>query len=155
MQMEQKKLKLGKMMNIKNIIFLFILLFGMQFGVFSQKNISKKLMGKWNWIETSGGFGGYIVTPKTEGYSIQMEFTKKGEFKSFKDNIFNLEMKYKVELGKTIYSTEKKFIIQYIGANGANNGMINDSFAFRDKDTLVLMQECTDCYTRVFVKMKK
>jgi len=143
------------MMSIKKIVILFVLIFGLQFEGTAQKSILKKLSGKWNWIETSGGFSGDIVTPKSQGYSIQMEFTKKGIFKSFKDNVFNLEMTYKLEKGKSIYSTEEKYIIHYIGANGKNNGMIDDSFEFRSKDTLVLKQECPDCYTRVFVKMKK
>lgn len=142
-------------MSARKIIILFVLFFGLHLVGAAQKSALKKLSGKWNWIETSGGFGGGIVTPKTEGYSIQMEFTKKGVFKSYKDNVFNLEMTYKLEMGKSIYSTEEKYIIRYIGANGKNNGMIDDSFEFRSKDTLVLKQECPDCYTRVFVKMKK
>ncbi len=88
-------------MSFRKISILLVLLFGLQLEGKAQKSILKKLSGKWNWIETSGGFAGDIVTPKSEGYSIQMEFTKKGVFKSFKNNVFNLEMTYKLEKGKS------------------------------------------------------
>jgi hypothetical protein len=33
------------------------------------QEINKKILGKWEWIQTTGGFGGLTMTPKTEGYS--------------------------------------------------------------------------------------
>lgn len=137
----------------KNIVIVVFCVYS-SLNLTAQKNNSKKLIGKWSWVETSGGFGGGIVNPKTEGYTIQMEFTKKGIFKSYKDNVFNLEMKYKVILAKSIYSAEKKHIIHYVGENGQNNGMIDDYFELKGKDTLVLKQECPDCYTKIYVRKK-
>jgi len=36
------------------------------------------LFGKWEWISTSGGFGGSIDNPTTTGYTQMIEFTQKG-----------------------------------------------------------------------------
>lgn len=140
---------------IQKLALLITLVFSTQAMAQSQKSVSKKVVGKWSWVESSGGFDGSISNPKTESYTIQVEFTKKGVFKSYKDCVFNLKMKYKIAYTKSMFSSEPAYVIQYIGSNGVNNGMMNESIEFKGKDTLILKQECHDCYTRIFVRSKK
>jgi hypothetical protein len=121
----------------------------------AQTNQTKLLIGKWNWIESSGGFGGGVLTPKTEAYTINIEFTKKNIFKSYKDGVFNMQSNVKFNIGKSIYSSELKTIITYYRGKERDMSIMNDSFEFTGKDTLILKQECNDCYTRTFVRIKK
>lgn len=136
-----------------NLIVLAFVLF--QTFSFAQKNKTKLLVGKWEWIESSGGFGGGILTPKTEAYTIRVEFTKKNIFKSYKDGVFNTQNNIKFVTGKSVYSQEEQLLIKYFKGTSADMSMMNDSFEFKGKDTLILKQECHDCYTRTFVRIKK
>lgn len=138
---------------VRSQLFLILLMSFCWFG-YSQ-NKSKQLVGKWEWIESSGGITGGIMTPKSEGYTIQSEFTKKGIYRSYKDGLLNLQMKYKVVLIKSVLSGAESYMVHYQNVKGQNLSMVNDSFEFRGKDTLILKEECHDCYTRIFVRSKK
>lgn len=132
----------------------FIPLFVGTYFLHAQKTLQKKLKGKWEWVETSGGFAGEISTPKTENYTVQIEFSKNGLFKSFKNNVSDLKMKYKVSLGKSVYTIENVYLINYKSCKGPIVNRMNDSFEFKGNDTLILKEECMDCYSRVYVRKK-
>lgn len=138
---------------MKKLIIVFLSLIPLAFN--AQSNQTKWLVGKWNWIESSGGFGGGVLTPKSEAYTIHIEFTKKNIFKSYKDGVFNMQSNLKFNIGKSIYTAEPTTIISYYRGKEKDMSMMNDSFEFKGKDTLILKQECHDCYTRTFVRIKK
>lgn len=133
--------------------FVFISLMCTAFYVESQ-SIQKKLIGKWTWIETSGGFAGEITNPKTEKYEVQIEFTKNKLFSEWKDKQTVNCQKYVIKSGKSIFSEKAQPIINYMPKVGNKITLTSDSFEFKGKDTLILKNECHDCYTRVFVRKK-
>jgi hypothetical protein len=116
--------------------------------------ITKKLIGKWQWIESSGGMAGEIMNPKTEKYQIQIEYNKKGMFKQWKDDQLEYSYKYQVKKGKSIFSQEADLIISYIPKPTSKIALISDCFEFIGNDTLMLKNECYDCYARLFVRKK-
>lgn len=136
----------------------------MRYGVFivlicsafsmSSQSVPKNLIGKWTWIETSGGFAGEITNPKTEKYEVQIEFTKNKLFSEWKDKQTINCQKYVIKSGKSIYSEQAQPIITYVPKPGNKISLMADSFEFKGKDTLILKNECHDCYTRVFVRKK-
>jgi len=121
--------------------------------LFSQAS-PKQLIGKWTWIETSGGFAGEITSPQTEKCEVQIEFTKNKMFSEWKDKQTIYCQKYFVKIGKSIFSEKAQPIITYVSKPGAKINLILDAFEFKGKDTLILKNECHDCYTRVFVRKK-
>lgn len=153
MQMVKKRSKPVSMIKSSRLALLIIFLLPLFFK--AQQKQLKLLVGKWNWIESSGGIAGDVLTPKTESYNIMVEFTKKNTFKSFKDSQFNMESNLKFIKSKSIYSTEPTTLITYYRGKEKDLSMMNDSFEFKGKDTLILKQECHDCYTRTFVRIKK
>lgn len=120
----------------------------------SSQTDQKKLIGKWTWIESSGGFAGEITSPVTEKYEIQVEFTKKGIYSEWKDKQNQVCSKYEIKKGKSMFSEEERFIITYIPKQNTNSTLISDSFEILGNDTLVLKNECHDCFSRVFVRKK-
>ncbi len=138
---------------MRQLLIILMALISLQFH--AQSKQTKLLVGKWSWIETSGGFGGGMMTPKTESYAITIEFTRKNVFKSYKDGVFNMQNNVKYVVGKSIYSAEPVTLIMYYKGKEKDMSMMNDSFEFRGKDTLVLKQECHDCYSRTFVRVKR
>ncbi len=120
----------------------------------SSQSVPKKLIGKWTWIETSGGFAGEITNPKTEKCEVQIEFTKNKMFSEWKDKQTVHCQKYFIKTGKSMFSEQERPIITYVPKPGNKITLISDSFEFKGKDTLILKNECHDCYTRIFVRKK-
>lgn len=120
----------------------------------SSQSVPKNLIGKWTWIETSGGFAGEITNPQTEKYEVQIEFTKNKLFSEWKDKQTINCQKYFIKTAKSIYSEQAQPIITYVPKPGSKSSLMADSFEFKGKDTLILKNECHDCYTRVFVRKK-
>jgi hypothetical protein len=117
---------------------------------------SEKLFGKWTWIQSSGGIGGNLKSPKTEGYSNSIEFSDKGIYKTFKDGKQTDKMKYSLTEGKSIYLPGKGIIIEFkdIGLFDKDNTPLKQSMQFFGNDTLFLSEECYDCYSHLYVREK-
>ncbi|NJO88248.1 MAG: hypothetical protein HC831_04200 [Chloroflexia bacterium] len=62
---------------MKNIylVFAFIGLF-MSYSKNAKTQVQTEIIGRWTWVETSGGFAGGITTPETTGNQITIEFTR-------------------------------------------------------------------------------
>lgn len=42
-------------------------------------------IGTWEWVSSTGGFGGDTRTPATAGYTVQFEFLASGTVKEYRD----------------------------------------------------------------------
>lgn len=130
--------------------FLIIILF---ITLSAQAQNAKKLIGKWRWIETSGGFAGAITTPESEGKNIKIEFTKKGMHCEWEEKKLIYSRPYKVEKAPKPFGELTDWIV-----HGSKKDMRqqkqSEYFEFKGKDTLVLNPGCPDCFTRVFVRTK-
>ncbi|SEO04941.1 hypothetical protein SAMN05192574_105112 [Mucilaginibacter gossypiicola] len=47
---------------------------------------SNSIIGKWRWVKSVGGIGGFTITPQSSGYSIRNEFYADSSFKRFKND---------------------------------------------------------------------
>lgn len=116
-------------------------------------NDEQKLQGKWRWIETSGGFAGQVSTPATENYKMSIEFLSNGILKEYKNGEFINKCNYTVEKGKSIYVADGEvLLINYIEKNADVQQRVRDYFEIKGKDTLILKNECYDCFTKLFVR---
>jgi len=105
--------------------------------------ITAELLGKWNWIESSGGFAGKTETPATTGNSITIEFTREKYIK-YVNGLAEQEMTYQIEKGKSIRKTEDSFLILYENGRKQSIEIIDNK--------LILFDECHDCYQNEYVK---
>ncbi len=106
-----------------------------------------KIIGKWNWIKSCGGFAGGCNTPESTHSKIVIEFTKDSVFKKYKNDTLLIETTFKVTRGKTIYSQNSAQLIEL-------KNLMSESFSFSTCDTLFLNDECYDCYGSTYVRIK-
>ncbi len=129
---------------MKNLILLLSLISSLSFcskNVESQ--IKTKLIGKWSWIESSGGIMGKTISPATTGNQIIIEFTSNKYFKYTNDSL-EIEMSYKIEKGSSIRISEETYLIIYENGQKQSIGM--------EGNNLILYDECHDCYQNEYVK---
>ena len=63
------------------------------------------LFGTWNWVQSSGGFGGQVINSNTENYSMSVEYNENGVYKKFKDGKKISKKTFFFEESESIFSS--------------------------------------------------
>ena len=104
---------------------------------------SNNLVGKWKWIESSGGINGRIENPTTTGKSILLEFTD-STIKTYENGFLKAEEKFQIQSQNSIFGGQREMII-----TGSNE--FRQSYKI-ESDNLYLNDECTDCFQSKYIK---
>lgn len=118
-------------------------------SIVDQESDQSGLTGQWEWIRSSGGFGGEVITPDSPGEAARQLFIQS-------DNTFTyLRADTVVRTGK--YSLRLKKDEVFISYQTQNDAFSIDQKVklFGNGDTLVLTDECFDCYTNMYVRKKQ
>jgi hypothetical protein len=108
----------------------------------------KKIFGKWEWLETSGGFAGKITTPSKAGYSERIEFSNDGVYQKFRNDSltdkkqFSFSQKTSIQTGKPAW---------VLSLNEGSNSM---AVSFSGQDTLMLNEQVYDGFSYSYVRIK-
>ena len=139
--------------NMKNTIFICVLL------IFATISCSKssteelngnitnaKLLGKWEWIESKGGLSGNsIITPNSTNKTVYLEITN-DKIKRFENGILISNIFYVLESKRSIFSGTFVQTIVY-----DQSAQMQQSFGITN-NSLILNDECYDCFAHTFVK---
>lgn len=101
------------------------------------------LVGRWNWVSSTGGIDGATSTPQTTGKSIKLEISNT-KVKKYINGVLVFESNYWIQNGTSIYGGRQKIIIY------ENNP--NESFYITNNNQLILKEECFDCYQKTYSK---
>jgi len=115
----------------------------------------KKIFGRWEWIETSGGFAGKIITPSKAGYTDEIEFNKEGIFQEFRNGTLQDKKRFSITTDKSILKEDSAYIISFSPIDSLfRRTMKKHSVSFSGSDTLHLNEECFDCFSTVWSRKK-
>jgi hypothetical protein len=128
---------------MKNIIFTFILIALMGCSNSDESELKSQLIGKWKWVESSGGIDGRTETPASTGNAVTLEFTRT-TMKTFINGNLESEINYEIQVGSSIRTTQKTDLIVY------ENGTIQSVLI--EGNSLVLFEECYDCFQQNYLK---
>ena len=104
-----------------------------------------KIIGNWQWIETSGGFAGITKTPESTNSIKHLQITKDSIFYYDNGELSNAQP-YKLELAMSQLSNKNEWQI---------DETVSKVFVHRQDSTLVLVEDCFDCFSHKYVKMKE
>lgn len=104
------------------------------------------LVGKWEWLQSTGGIGGITYTPATTGYTRTLIINEDKSFKLLRSGKVQYSGRYDLKKDRG------GVMIQY---NIPQDIFIPDQFVtFRSADTLVLRDECLDCFSSTYKKVR-
>jgi hypothetical protein len=63
------------------------------------------LSGRWEWIETSGGFAGITYTPESTGQKIIVVFTIDHIYREYINNTLNIKDKFNIHADTVIFES--------------------------------------------------
>ena len=115
----------------------------------SSKN---NLKGKWNWLITSGGFGGTSLTPEKLNQTMVIEFTGTA-LKTYLNGDLARTQKFSIQTKPSPFGGKRKVIVIDKGNSFTNEANIDQSFKIIGKK-LYLIQECVDCSTSEYERIK-
>ncbi len=101
------------------------------------------LVGNWRWLQSTGGLDGHSETPATAGYEqrLQIDDTYIARYRN--DSLLVRE-RYRLIKGQSIYSSKEVLLLRYSDGRQQSFLLAND--------TLVLRDECYDCFVHVYVR---
>jgi len=92
-----------------------------------------RLIGEWEWIESSGGIAGITLIPETQGYTKAYHFSSDSNLSIYKNDTLIIETTYEV-IGDTL-KIEGQDIYQIVDFK---------------TDRIILYDQCIDCFINVF-----
>ena len=109
---------------------------------------STSIVGKWRWVKSVGGIGGFTLTPKSEGISLREEFYADSTFKTFRNDSITMQGKFSIVRNYKYSSTETIDILKM-------GTPVNDSFIIRN-DTLYTdnYRFVSDGFSATYVRIK-
>jgi len=117
------------------ILFLGLILF---FSCSDDRLEPKELIGKWNWLSSSGGIAGTIYTPENTGDNILIEFTSDSIFKRYLNDSLIMESTFSIQISKSIYDHDSTQMLVF------EDAYMLQSFELQSPDELVLFDEVYD-----------
>lgn len=135
-------------MNLKKLIGLSLLFFAMNFGIIGCANEETKtegaeLYGKWNWVSSISGLHGTMLTPKSEGYSMTIEFKSSGNI------VFRRMDSITAEKPFSIIHDSKTSNLPIIVLDNSPLWMYSIK-----NDSLFLNNICSLCYNEKYIRIR-
>ncbi len=94
--------------------------------------------GEWTWVESTGGFGGWTLTPESENMTKKLVIDN-FFFKEFVNDTLVLETQYELGISdEPLLGTEEKTFIAY-DSGGEQAIIIGET-------ELILFDQCYDCF---------
>jgi hypothetical protein len=105
-----------------------------------------ELIGKWNWVSSTGGIAGSTYTPETTGETIILEFTTDSVYKQFRNDSLIVDCKFSIIQSESIYDHEITDMIEC-------DGYLRRSFSFTTSGDLILADEAYDGFTSQYERI--
>ena len=107
----------------------------------------RDLVGKWNWISSSGGIAGAIYTPENTGETIILEFTSDSLYKQYRNDSLIINCEFSIIQAESIYDHEITDMIDC-------DGYLRRSFSFTASGDLILADEAYDGFTSQYKRIE-
>jgi len=113
----------------------------------SQTSSSKapKIEGNWQWVETSGGFAGIKKTPESTHEIKHLQINKDSIYFYENGELISTQP-YKLQLSKSMISKQMEWKM---------NESERNVFISRVDSFLIMKEDCYDCFSHKYVKMKE
>lgn len=105
-------------------------------------NTTSNLVGTWDWVRSSGGITGEIITPASTDSTMKLEITNTMIKRYINDDLI-FENRYTIEIRETMSGEPREMIVE---SNGSRE--IIDL----ERSTLTLTGDCSDCFISDYEK---
>jgi len=105
---------------------------------------TSEINGEWVWVKSIGGFGGFILTPESEGRTERL-IIDECIYQQYINDSLALEAQYELGISEdALLGTEENTYIQLSNDNKEAVEITGDE--------LRLTEQCYDCFTHIYQK---
>ncbi|HEY8783554.1 MAG TPA: hypothetical protein VIM16_18150 [Mucilaginibacter sp.] len=119
------------------------------FGISSCKkerqHPSQSIMGKWRWVKSVGGIGGFTLTPQSIGNNFRDEFYPDSTYKRFENNTLLIQGDFSI-VKNYKYTPSEIVDVLKIGPSSKSIFISNDTLYMGD---LFISDGYGDTYVRI------
>lgn len=119
----------------------------------------EKLFGSWEWIYSSGGFSGGLISPASAGYSHSIDIRKVGTLRRYKNGKLYARIAFTISDSASYDRSNSRYIFKYNSVNifgSDQHYYLDEGIRFYGNDTLELVEQgCADCYQHIYVRSKE
>lgn len=101
------------------------------------------IIGKWDWVQSSGGIIGATTTPKSTNKTMSIDISK-SEIKWYENGNLTATDAYSIQTKESILGGKQQMLVY-------SSGRPSQSFSV-DGNKLFMSDECNDCYRSEYVK---
>jgi hypothetical protein len=113
----------------------------------AEPDLFHSILGEWEWVESFGGFAGEHRTPESVGYTKTYVFRADHTFLQYRNGTLVVSRKYRIT-EKVVWKKDRAKVLEI-------EGMTDQIIGFEGNDTLRLIGHCYDCFSEVFIKIKR
>lgn len=119
-------------------------------SLFNSNSEDSPIIGNWELIRKTGGFIGLDLTPGSDGFNpIQVEFSSNHSYS------FSLGDSVLIQGSYFLSKKDDMIYIKYLNNDENDPGHIFNKFAyFESDDTLILSDDCFDCFRSTYKRIK-
>lgn len=99
-----------------------------------------EVIGNWEWVSSTGGYAGQTSTPQTTHKTQQMQVTSDSVF-HYERGELRIAEAYRLIRAKSQLSNEEGWMLE---------GSDRRVFVVRKDSSLILMEDCWDCFTHTY-----
>ena len=137
-------------MKLRHIIFTAALLALVSCSNTSSTNTTQTspIVGKWNWVNSVGGFAGWTLTPKSEGYTCSVSFSDQSDYSIYRNDSL---------MQSGFYTVATSNGISHVSLPASSEMIFTGRVVFSGKmtishDSLMISQDSiSDGYTSLFI----
>lgn len=96
---------------------------------------------RWEWVQSSGGIAGEVLTPQSEGYTQAVEFEENGAYTKYRNNAVVTSGTYTINRAVSILDGQEYDMVVF------DDGSPTQAIALVNERNLILREDCFDCYT--------
>lgn len=107
---------------------------------------SERLLSEWEWLQSTGGLAGWTLTPDCTGLApVRLVFDRNRAASYEADTL-------EWRVGYTLKQEDDVWRLRY--ERDAPHVPVDQQVRFQGRDTLVLIDECIDCYVSTYLRIK-
>ena len=132
-------------MNTRILTFAVFIVFGISSCKKDSPQPSLSIMGKWRWVQSVGGIGGFTLTPKSTGNNFRDEYYPDSTFKRFENDLLISQDRFSI-IKNYNYTPSQKIGVLSIGSSRRSIFISHDTLYMGD---LFINDGFGDTYVRM------
>ncbi|MFC2146370.1 hypothetical protein ACFLRT_03310 [Acidobacteriota bacterium] len=110
----------------------------------SESSEYSQLYYTWEWVQSSGGIGGVVMNPASEGYTQSIDFEENGSYTLYRNNLVVSSGTYTITRAQSILDNEEYDMVVF------DDGSPPQAITQLSDNELTLREECFDCFTHIY-----